>query len=148
MADLELTGITEISKRLQDIEKSMRDNLSNALETEMQERVVDRAKNEYVPVGLGALRDSIRLDKAKVEQGRTEKGQYTEGADLVVRIIAGGPGIDHAVSIHETPSEYDPPTWQGKDVKFKVGGSKYLEKPLLEAENGLLDRIGSRVGFK
>lgn len=148
MAELELTGINEMGKRLKDIEKSLRDDLSNALETEMQERVVDRARDEFVPVGLGELRDSIRLDKARVEQGRTEKGQYTEGADLVVRVIAGGPGIDHAVSVHETPSQYDPPTWQGKDVKFKVGGSKYLEKPLLEAENGLLDRIGSKVGFK
>lgn len=148
MADFELTGISEINRRLKDIEKSMRDNLSTALEIEMQERVVDRAKNEFVPVGLGELKDSIRLVKAKVEQGRTETGQYTEGADLVVRVIAGGPGIDHAVSVHETPSQYDPPTWQGKDVKFRVGGSKYLERPLFEAENGLLERIGSKVEFK
>jgi hypothetical protein len=146
MAEITLTGISQLEEKLRNIEKSMRDKLSLALESEMQEKVVDRAKNEFVPVGdSGKLRDSIRLEKARVQQGRTEGGQYTEGADLVVSVTAGGDGIDYAVAIHEYPSEYNPPTWENVDVQFRVGGAKYIERPLFEAENGLVDRLAGKV---
>ncbi len=148
MAGISITGISALSTRLRDIERSTRESLSTALESEVEEKVVKRSREEFVPVGKGELRDTIRLEKARVEQGRTETGQYTEGADLVVRVVAGGEGIDYAVAVHETPSEYDPPTWEGKNVEFKTGGSKYLERPLFEMENGLLSRLGKKVGFK
>lgn len=145
MATLTLDGVSALNRRIREIEKSLRDSLSTAMEEEMEQKVAERARNEFVPVGLGKLRDSIHVEKARVEQGRTETGQYTERADLVVRVVAGSPDIDHAVSVHETPSEYDPPTWRGVDVKFKVGGAKYIEKPLLEAENGLAERLAGKM---
>lgn len=136
MAELTLTGISALQTRLRDIDRSMREKMSAAMERDMEERVAERARNEFVPVKEGELKDSIRVEKARVEQGRTETGQWTEGADLVVRVVAGGPEISHAVAVHETPSEFDPPTWEGKTVQFTRGGAKFLERPLLEAEKG------------
>lgn len=144
MADLTLTGISALQSRLRDIDRSIRDSMNSALEKEA-EAIAERSRNEFVPVGEGTLRDSIRVESARVEQGRTETGQWTEGADLVVRVVAGGPEISHAVSVHETPSEFDPPTWEGKTVQFTKGGSKFLERPLLEAENGLASRIAGGI---
>lgn len=146
MAEITIEGINALEGRLRDIERSMRDKLSTALESEMQEKVVERSRNEFVPIGeSGKLGDSIRLEKATVQQGRTEGGQYTEGADLVVSVVAGGDDIDYAVAIHEYPSEYNPPSWENVDVKFQVGGAKYVERPLLEAEDGLIDRLAEKV---
>lgn len=144
MAELTLTGISAIQSRLREIDRSIRSSMNSALEREA-EAIAERSRDEFVPVGEGALRDSIRVEKSRVEQGRTETGQWTEGADLVVRVIAGGPEIPHAVAAHETPSEFDPPSWEGKTVQFKTGGHKYLERPLLEAENGLASRIAKEV---
>lgn len=144
MADLTLTGISALQSRLREIDQSIRSSMNSALEKEAEE-IARRSRDEFVPVGEGTLRDSIRVEKARVEQGRTEIGQWTEGADLVVRVVAGGPEISHAVSVHETPSEFDPPTWEGKTVQFTKGGSKFLERPLLEAENGLAARIAGGV---
>lgn len=149
MAEITIEGVTSFEERLRDIEKSLREKISSALESEMQEKVVNRARNEFVPVGdSGELGDSIRLEKAKIQQGRSERGQYTEGADLVVSVTAGGDGIDYAVAVHEYPSEYNPPSWENVDVKFRVGGAKYIEKPLFEAENDLLDRLAAKINLE
>jgi hypothetical protein len=145
MAELTLTGISALQTRLRDIDRSIRDQMSQAMERDMEERVAERARNEFVPVAEGELRDSIRVESARVEQGRTETGQWTEGADLVVRVVAGGPNIEHTIAVHETPSEYDPPSWEGKVVQFTTGGHKYVERPLLEAENGMVQRIAEEV---
>lgn len=148
MAEITLTGISALEARLKEIERSLRDDISAALEQEAEEKIAQRARDEFVPVADGELRDSIRVEKARVEQGRTESGQYTQGADLVVVITAGGPDIDYAVAVHETPSGFDPPTWEGKDVQFTVGGPKYVERPLMEAENGMAGRIAEKVKLK
>lgn len=144
MADLTLTGISALETRLRDIDRSIQNSMNSALEKEAEE-IARRSRDEFVPVGEGTLRDSIRVESARVEQGRTETGKWTEGADLVVRVIAGGPNIEHTVAVHEYPSEFNPPTWEGTEVQFRTGGPQFLLRPLLEAENGLVNRIAGEV---
>jgi hypothetical protein len=134
---------TEIMDKIRKLSKLMREQISTALEEEA-EVIAKRSREEFVPVDSGKLRDSIRVVSG-VEQGRSNKGQFTESADISVTITAGGPDVPHAVAVHETPSGFDPPTWEGKEIHFTTGGPKYLELPLLEAENGLIERIASKV---
>lgn len=99
------------------------------------EKVATRSKREFVPVDKGTLRSSITVVHAAIE-----------GDDLVVYIVAGGPGIPHALAIHEHRSEHSPATWSGV-VNFRQGGVKYLELPLMEAIPGLNDRLAAIIGF-
>jgi hypothetical protein len=90
-----------------------------------------------VPEEYGDLRESKNL--VLLEDGKN--------IDNLSIIMAYGNRTteDYAVVVHETPSGFDPPTWQGKEVKFTRGGPKYLERPLMEAENGMIDRIAAKV---
>lgn len=134
---------SEIMAKIRKLSKLMRSQIETAL-VEEAEAIAQRSKDEFVPVDSGKLRDSIQVISS-LEQGRSEKGQFTESADISVTISAGGPDVPHAVAVHETPSDHDPPTWEGKEIKFTRGGPKYLERPLLEAENGLIERIAAKV---
>lgn len=135
---------SEISAKMRELSKLMKQQIEQAL-VEEAEAIVRRIKDEgLVPKDTGLLEDSIKVVSG-LEQGRSEKGQFTSSADISVTISAGGPDVPHAVAVHETPSGFDPPTWEGKEVHFTRGGPKYLERPLLEAENGLVQRIAAKV---
>jgi hypothetical protein len=143
MSGISAKTASEISAKMRELTKLMKQQIEQAL-TEEAEAIVKRAKEEFVPVDSGKLRDSIQVVSG-VEQGRSEKGQFTSSADISVAVSAGGQDVPHAVVVHETPSGFDPPTWEGKEIKFTRGGPKYLERPLLEAENGMVNRIAAKV---
>lgn len=146
MADILITGVSGLEARLRSISANLRRSIESAIQEEAG-NIVKRAKDEFVPVDSGELRDSIRVEKSGISQGRDEGGRFTSEANMSISVVAGGPGIEYAVAVHETPSDYDPPTWEGKKVNFTKGGAKYLEKPLFEAENGMIERIAGKVKF-
>lgn len=95
----------------------------------------------------GALRDTIKVVKGQLSQGRDSGGRFTEGSAIEVVVTAGDDSTPHALAVHEHPSPHDPPSWEGVNVKFNPSGTgpKFLEHPLLESVQGMADRVGSKV---
>lgn len=77
------------------------------------EGVMTRAKSEFVPVDLGALRSSGHV-------GDPERSG--DGRDVEIMLSFGGPAAPYALVQHEN-----------LDYVHRVGEAKYLEKPLMEA---------------
>jgi hypothetical protein len=106
------------------------------------ELIMTDAKEHYVPVDLSGLKNS----------GHVEPPERGKGREIRVALVFGETSIDYAISVHEHPSAHDPPSWRGAgfgkgeavdpvgrggafsgSVRFKVGGPKYLELPLMKA---------------
>lgn len=117
-----------------DLETSIDQSLR--LEAEL---VMTDSKTNYVPVDLGVLRSS----------GYVEDVEKT-GETSSITFGFGGAAKAYAIAIHETPSQYDPPTWKGKTVEFHPAGRgrKYLETPLRKAVDGMDERIANRIKLK
>jgi hypothetical protein len=147
MASFTLSGVEQLQRRIRDIERQMKNGASSILEKEVAEKIKDRAK-EYCPERSGKLVDSIVVVKSGVEQGRESSGRFNEQAVARVSIQAGNDETPHALAVHEHPSRYSPPSWDGVEVKFTKGGPKFLERALnehegemLKALSGVLDKI-------
>lgn len=123
--------LTALKNAEQNLYKSVRNGL-----VEEAEEIMSRSQNEFVPELTGNLKDSGQV--TVVEDGTIDGLQ-------IVLSYGDEKTADYAVTVHETPSGFDPPTWEGKEVQFTKGGPKYLEKPLFEAENGLIDRIAGKI---
>lgn len=84
------------------------------------EAIMTRSKDEFVPVELGNLKNTghVSIDPNK----------------LVVTLAYGGPGVDYAVIQHER-----------LDFQHRVGGPKYLERPLMEAAGTLLADVAAEA---
>lgn len=81
------------------------------------------ASKELVPVDTGALRGSGHV------QQPVERGSRIE-----VSLGYGGPAAPYALVVHEDMKARHP-----------TGEAKYLERPLLDAERGMLGRIADRI---
>lgn len=105
-----------------------------------------RSKSEFVPVDLGTLRASGTVKPVK-----------RSGTNYSVTLYYGGPSAPYALAVHEHPSEHSPPSWRGKGVEDILAvrtripwsldgrGPKYLERPLLQAMDGMAERLGARI---
>ena len=103
------------------------------------EQIMKRSKDEFVPHDLGALQAS----------GEVDPTPETTRTGVTITLGYGGPAAAYALAIHEHPeSPPSPAVWRGKNIKWSKPGTgpKYLEKPMLEAEKGMAERIGSRIG--
>lgn len=127
--------VESMLSRLEGIKRNVYQGVRRGLVSE-GEAIMERSKAEFVPEATGALKDSGNV--TLIEDGTID------GLQVVLSYGDEKTGA-YALSTHETPSGYDPPTWEGKAIKFTKGGSKYLERPLLEAENGMVDRIAGHV---
>ena len=127
----ELRGTDDMIRRLRAVGVGLSRDQRNAVEDEVT-HVLFRSKNEFVPVDKGRLRDSGRIDMSGSNQFQSQG-----------RIIYDGP---YAIPIHELPN-YNPPTWTGTNVNFRVGGPKYIEIPLREEANSAASRIGAKLRF-
>lgn len=149
MSDFSLRGVDDCRRRLTAIEHNSREVLSDAALDEA-EHVAQRSRDEFVPVRSGGLRDTIKVVKGTLSQGRDSGGRFTEGSAIEIVVTAGDDSTPHALAVHEHPSPHDPPTWQGVDVHFNPSGRgpKFLQQPLLESVQGMAERVGSKVGTK
>lgn len=146
MADFTLRGVADLKRNLTDISRQSRENLSIAA-LEEAETIAERSRNEYVPIDTGNLASTIKVVSGELAQGRNELGQFTSGSAIEIRVIAGDDTTPQALAIHEHPSQFSPPSWEGVDVKFQPSGrgEKYLERPLNEAIGGMAERVGDKI---
>ena len=99
------------------------------------EAIMTDSEENYVPVEFGVLRDS----------GTVMEPEHT-GTEISVSMGYGGASAAYALAVHETPSDHDPRSWRiAGEVHFRTGGSKYLERPFLDAANDWEDRLAARL---
>ena len=122
-----LIGVIAYQQRLIVESNKLVANVYKALRQEGDDILKDSIQN-YVPEDTRALKNT-----GKVE-GPDAQGEVT--------ISFSGP---NALSIHEHPGNFDPPTWIGKTITFTVGGPKYLERPMRIASTGMARRIAAKV---
>ena len=79
---------------------------------------------------------------------RTASGQFT-GRSVEVAFGKSGPSQIYSRVVHDTPSELDPPSWQGKTVQFQNGGRpQFLAIPFRERAGNLTQRLASHLRSK
>jgi len=135
---MDLVGAQELAAQLLNIARLNPSRIAAALYQEVQ--LVRNVCIERCPVAPngGTLRASIRVEEPIVD-----------GANTSCSIVAGGPEMDYAVAVHEHLSEASPPSWIGKDIHWNAAGTgpKFIENPMREAQAGLAERLGKRLGL-
>lgn len=111
-------GAEQLERKLRKLSSKVGDRALAALTLE-GELIVTDAKKNFVPVDLGPLRASGRVQRS------TRRGNLME-----VEIGFGGPATLYALEQHENA-----------DFTHTVGEDKYLEKPLMAAVPGMSRRI-------
>lgn len=140
---IKITGVNETIRNLYTLAGRMVDGGDEFMEKRCK-AILSRAL-EYCPEDSGDLKRSgeVKRTGGNVQVGversilaRDAGGRFTKGS----LAVAFGKGLAqaYALAVHETPSEHDPPTWQGKTVEFKTGGPKFLERAFRE-QTGNLD---------
>ena len=126
----EFKNLPGIAAKLQSFGLNATKALGRALYETLTE-VEAEAKEKYVPVHLGTLRDSIHTTLPQVN-----------GLIVSVAIVAGGPAAPYAVIVHE---DMRPRNWRKPGT-----GPKYIEKPLMakhgELENSIHQSLDIQLG--
>jgi hypothetical protein len=119
----EFRGERELARKLVALAKKAEARIGPALYRQGH-RIMTRSKEEFVPVDLGTLRASGTVGEPE-----------GLGIDTSLRLSYGSAATPYALAVHETHSRHDPPSWKAHKgpINFVTGGSKYLEKPFLEA---------------
>jgi hypothetical protein len=131
-----ISGMDEVLKNLRAYGQNTREAAGQALYEEAS-TIKAASQARYVPVDWGELRrDHAFIDEsAKIEGDR-------------VSITFGYSG-PYAASVHENPRAGKTGGVSPSGRKYahwaSVGEWKYLEKPLLEAESGMLQRLAGRI---
>jgi hypothetical protein len=118
-----LKGAAELIAKFERLGGEMDDIAASALYQEA-EKIMTDSKENYVPVRDNVLRSSGYVDDPEIN---------ADG--ISIEMGYGGAAADYAVIQHE-------------NLDFKHGGgksAKYLEKPLMEAERGLTQRVGLKM---
>lgn len=123
MLVFQITGGSEAVQALQRLAEDLPARFAGALVRE-GERIMARSKQEFVPVDTGALKASGHVVPP------------TTHPDLAVELVYGGPSVPYAVTQHETPWFVHP-----------VGQWKYLEQPLMDAVDGMPERLAGDMQF-
>lgn len=97
------------------------DEFARALYQEAQIELTEIKK--LTPVDTGALRASEHLE-----------GPVREGRRIYITIVAGGPTVPYAFTVHEDLEAF-----------HKNGQAKYIEQPLAESAPHMSDRIAKRI---
>lgn len=131
-----LKGQKKMAQKLKAIADKAPDKAAGALRMEA-EMIMTDSKRNFVPVDLGTLRSSGKVDEPK-RRGKT----------IEIEMSFGGAASPYAEAVHEHPSTASPPTWKGAVVTFSPAGRgpKYLEKPMRQAEKGMDKRLARTLG--
>lgn len=145
MPSIQLTGIEKLQRRIKDISTQIKSNANN-ITHEIAEVIQNQAK-EYCPEDTGRLADTIRIGEGGtgVKQGRNTLGQFTSEAVADVAILAGDETTPHALAVHEYPSRFNPPSWEGKEVHFRKGGPKFLERALKDHQDNFFETMRRKL---
>lgn len=128
----QLENTSQVVSRLKILGGRLPQRMRMAVRTEA-ELIMSYAKTGgFIPQDTRALFNSARVDM-----------QGSNRAQAQARMSFSGP---HAVAAHETPSKHDPPSWRKAGrVNFRVGGPKYLERPMRARIPGMSKRIGANL---
>jgi hypothetical protein len=117
-----IMGAEELRGKLRAARPAVREAVAAELFRRAESIMAD-SKENYVPVDLGILRASGFVEQPQVSDDR-----------ISVKLGFGGAAKAYAVIQHER-----------LDFKHRVGGPKYLERPLLAAAAGLRAAIAAAV---
>jgi len=136
-----LKGVKEMERTLKEIARQFPDRVAAAIYTEAQIVMTESKRRCPVAPGGGTLRASGKVHEP-VRRGR----------NISVMMSYGGAASAYAIAVHETPSDYDPPSWrmmydQGGEIDWTSEGTgpKFLEGPINEAMPEMAARIGQRI---
>ena len=121
---IRITGDKELSRKLLSIAAKTPIAVAAALKTEAEKIMAD-SKQNYVPVDSDTLRTSGHVKNPKI----SAKG-------ISIKLGYGGAASKYALIVHENPraGKTGGVSPSGKKYKTwsKVGGWKYLEKPVMK----------------
>lgn len=132
-----LEGVNEMRAKLQRIAGDFPRRIEQALNVEAEE-IMTISKRDYVPVDLGALRSSGKVESVK-----------RVGTEVSVSMQYGDTAAPYALTVHEHGGDMarDPPSWRGTQVTFHPSGRgpKYLEIPLMQRVAGMAQRVANKL---
>lgn len=141
-ASFELRGTKAMKRKIERIAEQFPNRVERALRVEA-ELVMTRSKKDLVPVDLGPLRSSGHVKDVE----RRDK-------ELSVTLAFGDAAAPYAIAVHEHPSAFSPPSWEGKAIS-DIGkwsedgrGPKYLERAINEAIPGMARRIAASLRLR
>lgn len=130
-----VTGLDEVLKNLAAYGENARKAADAAVYEEAQ-AIEQASVTQYVPVDTGQLRSDMAFVDTVKHEGE------------IVSCTFGYRG-PYAASVHENPRAGRTGGVSPSGRKYKhwatVGQWKFLETPLLEAENGMLNRLADRM---
>lgn len=141
--DLTVSGSKQLLGRMESLRRRGERSTFEAME-DFAYKILDRAKNEFVP------QDSTDL----LESGGVEMEKGT-GFNCTATIYFGrtGDAAAYALAVHEHLSEHSPPSWvtetgEDKGINWTIPGTgpKYLETPFRE-EATRLPAVMAAVGL-
>ena len=147
------TGAEAMIANLERIGRKADNEAGKAL-FEMGQIIMGRSKRDFVPQSPPRTRKKGEKGKNRAGTGNPLKSSGNVqrpkrsgfgGKDIEVTLEYGGPAAPYALAIHDHPSGASPPSWEGKTLNFYLGGehgTKYLERPLLEAAPTLARKLG------
>lgn len=122
---VKITGLPQLSSRSALARNVARKSLGGAIYRE-GERVMGRSKEEFVPVAKGNLKSS----------GQVYPPEWT--GNLVTVILGyGDEAVDYALIVHED-----------LQARHPTGQAKYLERPVMEAQAGMSERLAADAGLQ
>jgi hypothetical protein len=113
--------------------------------TQVANRIMDRAQNEFIPYESHKLQESREIDPP------VRSGLLTE---VTMAFGRSGEPYSYALAIHElTEGKHTPPSWEtamsrGNPIHFRHGGPKYLERPFFEEGARLPAALAAARMFK
>lgn len=114
-------GADKVMANLTKLEAFTPNEFARALYQEGSVEVKECVKE--TPVETGALRATIHIE-----------GPFRKGRRIWANIVAGGPSAEYALIVHEDP-----------EALHKVGGWKYIERPLKESAPYMAERIAKQI---
>lgn len=137
MIKAKVTGVRPMQRRLADAAVMVQNRSLAALKTEAAQ--VMKQALRLTPKEDGALRASAEID-----------APHRVGNRLQVTLAFGrsGPASAYALAQHEHVSIFSPPSWSGKTqlvYTTRGTGTKYLERPVRDAAQGLDERVAARI---
>lgn len=145
MPTFQMTGFEQFGQKFKDRIKSAIGS-ANEQAAQTAQNVANLAI-EYCPEAEGKLASTIEVVQSEsgLKQGRDEAGRFSSEAIITYTVKAGGPDTPHVLAVHENPSKHDPPTWKGKNVNFRKGGSHFLARAFRDSEGDFKTRIGKKL---
>jgi len=148
---IRITGLRQTDAALSRLGRKGPKTLASAL-FQVAEEVIGKAKQDFVPVDLGHLRNSGFVELPKIS-----------GAKVTVEAGFGGPAgkgnigstsnkisVGYAIVVHENPRSGRTGGVSPKGKKYKtwskVGQWKYLEQPFNEAQRNMDRRLADLIG--